>query len=79
VLFVHLPLESVYAKTAKRARNKRTPRALRKRLKGITRAGKARQLKLLQKAIAGVAKSIAHEAVAARSKKRISRLNGIAV
>jgi len=59
VLFVHLPLEDVFARTARKARNKRTPKALSKRLKGITKAGKSRQIKLLRRAIAEVAKIVA--------------------
>jgi pyroglutamyl-peptidase len=62
-LFVHLPLEKVFAKSAKKAQNKRTPKALGETLKGTTRAGKSRQLRLLQEAIARLSENIVQEIV----------------
>jgi hypothetical protein len=63
VLFIHLPPEKVFAKSTKKARSKSTPKALGEMLKGITKAGKARQIELLRDAIVEVTEKIAHEIV----------------
>jgi pyroglutamyl-peptidase len=70
VLFMHLPPEKVFAKTAKKAKTKTTPKALGEKLKGITKAGKSRQIELLSDAIAEVAENIAHELVSHPETRR---------
>jgi pyroglutamyl-peptidase len=63
VLFMHLPPEKVFAKTAKKAKTKSTSKALAETLKGIIKAGKSRQIALLSDAIVEVAENIAHDLV----------------
>jgi len=70
VLFVHLPLEKVFAKSAKKARNKNTPKELNQALKGITKAGKSEQIALLREAVVEIVENIAHETVSRPAARR---------
>jgi pyroglutamyl-peptidase len=63
VLFMHLPFEKIFAKSAKQWQNKSTPKQLSKKLKGITKASKSEQLEILRDAIVEVVENIAHEIV----------------
>jgi pyroglutamyl-peptidase len=70
VLFMHLPFEKVFAKSAKKLKGKNTSKAMSEKLKGITKASKAKQVELLTDAIVEVTENIAHEIVSHRATRR---------
>ncbi len=70
VLFMHLPREKEFAKTAKKIKTEHTPKDLAQRLKGITSAGKSKQIELLSDAVTEVVESIAHEIVSKPVQRR---------
>jgi pyroglutamyl-peptidase len=70
VLFMHLPFEKVFAKSAKKLKSKNTPKAVDEKLKGITKAGKSKQIDLLTDAIVEVTENIAHEIVSHHATRR---------
>jgi pyroglutamyl-peptidase len=70
VLFMHLPREKEFAKTAKNAKNDGTPKELAQRLKGISKAGKSKQIALLGDAVLEVAENIAHDLVNTSAARR---------
>jgi pyroglutamyl-peptidase len=61
VLFMHLPREKVFAKTAKKVKTEHTPKDVAEKLKGVTKAGKKKQVALLCDAVIEVVENMAHE------------------
>ncbi|MBU6454164.1 MAG: pyroglutamyl-peptidase I [Cyanobacteria bacterium REEB67] len=61
VLFVHLPPEKTFARTAKRARHKSTPKGVAEALKGLAKAGREKQIEFMSDAIVETIINIAQE------------------
>jgi len=72
VLFMHLPPEKVFAKSAKKARGKDTPKPVSDILKDLPKEGKKRQIEFMQEAIVEVIENIVHGTVVYRIKESSS-------
>ncbi|MBS2007155.1 MAG: pyroglutamyl-peptidase I [Cyanobacteria bacterium SZAS TMP-1] len=72
ILFMHLPLEKVFAKTAKKAKTKDTPKSVSDILKSLAKDGKKRQIEFMQQAVIEVIENIVHGTVSYKESRRIN-------